>query len=82
MGCGLVTLGEVASTAGRVEIACRRCHRRGVLRTDRLVAEYGGSIPIPTEVHQLTADYLQMRADKMHDVCGVHMPSLSRLMAG
>ena len=82
MGRGVVTLGEVAAKAGRVEIACRRCDRRGVLRTDRLVAEYGDGIPIPAMLRLIAADCPRMRVDKMHDVCGVHMPVLSMLMAG
>ena len=82
MGRGVVTLGEVATKAGRVEIACRRCDRRGVLRTDRLVAEHGAGVPIPAMLRLLAADCPRMRADKMHDVCGVHIPVLSVPMAG
>ena len=78
----MITLGEVAAKSKRVEIACRRCDRRGALRTDRLVAEYGGGIPVPAMLRLLAADCPRMRADKMHDVCGVHMPGLSVLMAG
>ena len=52
-----------------------------MLRTDRLVGEYGGDIAIPAMLRLLAADCPRMRADKMHDVCGVHIPALSRLMA-
>ena len=82
MARGVVTLGEVAAKAERVEIACRRCDRRGVLRTDRLVGEHGVAMPIPALLRLLAADCPRMRADKMHDVCGVHIPALSVLMAG
>ena len=78
----MVTLGEVATKAGRLEIACRRCDRRGVLRTYRLVSEHGPDMPIPALLRLLAADCPRMKADKMHDVCGVHMPGLSRLVAG
>ena len=76
----MVTLGEVATKAGRVEIACRRCDRRGVLRTERLVSEHGPDMPIPALLRLLAADCPRMQADKMHDVCGVHIPALSVLM--
>ena len=82
MGRGVVTLGEVAAKAGRVEIACRRCDRRGTLRTDRLMGEHGPDMPIPALLRVLAADCPRMTADKMHDVCGVHMPELPRLMGG
>ena len=82
MARGVVTLGEVAAKVERVEIACRRCDRRGVLRTDRLVAEHGAGIPVPALLRLIAADCPRMRADKMHDVCGVHMPGLPRLMGG
>ena len=82
MGRGVVTLGEVTAKAGRVEIACRRCDRRGVLRTDRLIAEHGPGIPVPALLRLLAADCPRMQADKMHDVCGVHMPVRSALMPG
>ena len=74
MGRGVVTLGEVAAKAERVEIACRRCDRRGVLRTERLVSEHGPDMPIPALLRLLAADCPRMKADKMHDVCGVHIP--------
>jgi hypothetical protein len=81
MARGVVTLGEVATQAERVEIACRRCDRRGVLRTERLVSEHGPDMAIPALLRLLAADCPRMKADKMHDVCGVHIPALSRLMA-
>ena len=81
MARGVVTLGEVATKAERVEIACRRCDRRGVLRTERLVSEHGPDMAIPALLRLLAADCPRMKADKMHDVCGVHIPALSRLMA-
>ena len=81
MARGVVTLGEVATKAERVEIACRRCDRRGVLRTERLVSEHGPDMPIPALLRLLAADCPRMKADKMADVCGVHIPALSRLMA-
>ena len=82
MARGVVTLSEVAAKVERVEIACRRCDRRGVLRTDRLVAEHGAGIPVPALLRLIAADCPRMRADKMHDACGVHIPVLSVLMAG
>lgn len=77
---GVVTLGEVAAKTERVDIACRRCDRRGTLRTDRLVGDHGVAMPIPALFRLIAADCPRMQADKMHDVCGVHMPELPRLI--
>ena len=79
---GVITLGEVAAKAGRIEIACRRCNRRGVLRTDRLAREHGVAMPIPALLRLIAVDCPRMQADKFHDVCGVHLPELGRLMGG
>jgi hypothetical protein len=48
MGTGVILLGEVAARTDSITVVCRLCpRRRGWLRTDRLLAEYGPHMPMP-----------------------------------
>ena len=38
---GSVTLGDLVGRLAILEIMCSRCERRGRLRVDRLIAQYG-----------------------------------------
>lgn len=77
MPSGVVTLGQIAPHLPMLEVACNRCDRRGRLYADRLIAEHGQDMPIPTLLRIIAADCPRMVAGKMHDVCGVHFPGLS-----
>jgi hypothetical protein len=78
---GVVLLGEVAARLPVLEVACNRCDRRGRLRTDRLLAEHGASMPIPGLLRVIAADCPKMIEAQTHDVCGIHIPTLSRRSA-
>lgn len=75
---GVVVLGEVAVRLPMIDVACNRCDRRGRLLSGRLVAEHGATIPVPVLLRSIAADCPRMRAAQLHDVCGVHLPQLSR----
>jgi hypothetical protein len=75
---GVVYLGEVAARLPTLEVSCNRCDRRGRLRTDRLLAAHGPTMPIPTLRRIIAADCPKMQAEKIHDVCGIHFPDLSK----
>jgi hypothetical protein len=62
-----------------VDVACNRCSRRGVLSAARLAAEHGADMPGPELLRILAADCPRMQAAEFHDVCGIHMPQLSKL---
>jgi hypothetical protein len=75
---GVVTLGQVAGRLPVLEVSCNRCDRRDRLRTDRPIAEHGQDMPIPKLRRLIAADCPRMTAGRMHDVCGVRFPGLSR----
>ncbi len=77
MPSGVVTLGQAAARLSLLTVACNRCERAGRLRTDRLLAQHGSSLPMPTLCRIVAADCPRMIAGQMHDVCGVHFPGLS-----
>jgi len=79
MSAGFLTLADIAGRLATLEVACNRCDRRGRLHTDRLLAEHGPALPIPELRRIVAADCAKMQAERMHDVCGVHFPELSRL---
>ena len=45
---GSILLGEVAARTETIEIACGACERHGTLRTDRLLADHGPAMEVPT----------------------------------
>jgi hypothetical protein len=75
---GVVTLGQVVARLPVLDVACNRCDRRGRLHTHRLIAEHGPDVPIPELRRLIAADCPRMIAGRMHDVCGVRFPGLSR----
>jgi hypothetical protein len=76
---GVVRLGEVADRLPVLEVACNRCERRGRPRADRLLAEHGVAMPIPVLLRIIASDCPRLTAERVHDICGIHLPDLSRL---
>jgi hypothetical protein len=62
-----------------LEVSCNRCDRRGRLRTGRLMAEHGPDMLIPALLRIVAADCPRIQDQRVHDVCGVHFPGLSRV---
>lgn len=78
-GAGVVLPGHLAARLPVLDVACNRCERRGRLRSERLVVQHGAYIPVPVLLRTIAADCPCMQAALLHDVCGVHLPQLSRL---
>jgi hypothetical protein len=79
MANGVITLGEMrAKGMTMLEVACRRCERRGRLRIERLIAEHGSGVLDLCAI--IAADCPKMRnpSTSIHDRCGVHFPELPR----
>ena len=76
---GSITLGELRGRLTMLEIACKRCERRGLLRLDRLLQEHGAGIGLPVLGQILAADCPYAAATSIHDPCGVHFPQLPGL---
>jgi hypothetical protein len=47
VSAGAVTLGQVARRMATLEVACRRCDRRGRYSTARLVGQHGAAMGLP-----------------------------------
>ena len=62
-----------------LEVACRRCDRRGRLRLARLIAEHGVKMDLPTLRQKLAGDCPHARSVSIYDKCQVHFPQLPRL---
>ena len=83
MAQGVITLGGMrAKGMVMLEVACRRCERRGRLRIERLIAEHGSGVLDLCAI--IAADCPQMRnpSASIHDRCGVHFPELPRWTGG
>ena len=76
---GALQLGDIADKITLLEIACRRCERRGRLRVAKLIEQYGADIRLPELRYILAADCPRVVADKVYDRCGAHYPQLGRL---
>lgn len=72
-------LGQVAGRLSIIDVARDRCDRRGWLHTERLVAEHCAYPPVPALLPTIAAACPRMQAAQVRDVCGIHLPQLSRL---
>ena len=78
---GSITLGELRGKLDMLDVACRRCDRRGRLRLDRLIAEHGEGAGLPDLRVLLAADCPHIRSAQITNRCGVHFPQLPGLFA-
>jgi hypothetical protein len=76
----MITLGDMADKGMRtLEVACRRCERRGRLSIARLIAEHGrdeGGYLRQIIAHDCPK--MQNPSSDIYDRCGVHFPELPR----
>jgi hypothetical protein len=78
---GSISRGDLRGKLTMLEIACRRCDRRGRLRIDRLIAEHGERAGLPDLRVLLAADCPHIRSAEITNCCGVHFPQLPGLFA-
>lgn len=76
---GFITLGQVAGRTAALEVACRRCERRGRYGTARLVERHGAGTPMPEMRRVLAADCPRWASRSISELCGVHFPELPGL---
>jgi hypothetical protein len=79
---GSILLGDVAARTETLEIACRACPRHEVARTDKLLAEHGRAMTMPTLLRLLAGDCPKLKATNFYDLRGVHSPTLRKVFAG
>jgi len=66
-----------------LDVACRQCPRQGRLQMERLLAEHGPQMPMPTLRDLLAADCPRRASASFADQChGVHFPQLFALFWG
>ena len=80
MANGSVSLGDVATRATHIEVACSRCDRRGRYRLSRLAARLGEDFPM-TDLGSELAD-CPTRNASMTERCDVYFPGLIKVMDG
>jgi hypothetical protein len=74
-----ITLGGAAAKFAMLEIACRRCERRGWLRVDRLIEQHGADMGLPELGDVLRGDCPQREAAAASERCSLYYPQLLRL---
>jgi hypothetical protein len=75
----VITLGQLAGRLDMLEVACRRCPRRGRLRLSRLIAEHGVSASLPELRTVLAGDCPRLASVSPYDRCNPYYPQLPRL---
>jgi hypothetical protein len=61
-----------------LEVACRRCERRGRLRIERLIAEHGSGVLDLRAIIAADCPHMRNLAASMYDRCGVRKSSRRR----
>jgi hypothetical protein len=81
MSDGSILLGQVAALTEEIAISCKACPRRGRLRTERLLAEHGPDMAMPTLLRILAGDCPRLAKASLSENCDVHSPTLGELFA-
>ena len=76
---GSILLGAVAERTEAIEVTCRTCPRRGLLSTDKLLAEHGKAMPMPALLRLRAGDCPKIASTHQYDRCDVHCQTLSAL---
>ncbi|MFL5280949.1 MAG: hypothetical protein ACJ8AW_08095 [Rhodopila sp.] len=74
-----ITLGDVAAKFTILEVACRRCDRRGRLRVDRLIDQHGADMGLPEMGDILRGDCPKRESALTSERCSLYYPQLLRL---
>ncbi len=72
---GSTSLSEIARHFTLLTVRCARCERRGRLRTDHLLKEYGPNIPMP-DLRQRLAQNCPKREAAIYERCDVFFPEI------
>jgi hypothetical protein len=74
-----ITLGAVAAKFTMLEVACRRCERRGQLSVTRLIEQHGADMGLPELGDVLRGACPQAEAISTSERCSLYYPQLLRL---
>ena len=70
----VVTLGDLVDWLERLEIRCRRCERRGLIRLARLIEEHGAEMALP----EPATGWLQAALERPRPTCRAGAASTTR----
>jgi hypothetical protein len=76
---GAYTLADIAAQAAMLEVACRKCDRRGRPNVARLIRQHGADARLPDLKDALAGDCPKRGSPAVHDRCGVYYPGLAIL---
>src|SRR4051794_13905191 len=74
-----ITLGNVAAKFTMLEIAYRRCERRGWLQVDRLIEQHGADMGLPELGDILRSNCPKRESVSTSERCSLYYPQLLRL---
>jgi hypothetical protein len=78
---GSVALSHVAAKASHVDVACKRCERRGRYQLAKLVAQLGPDFPM-TDLGAELANCPHRREHAHNKRCDVYFPGLIEILRG
>ena len=76
---GSITLGELEGKLTMLDVACRRCERRGRVSLSRLIEERGADMGLPDLWESLAGDCPQARSAALNNRCAIYYPQLPPL---
>jgi hypothetical protein len=78
---GASTLEDITTRgATMLDVACRRCDRRGRLNVARLIQQHGADARLPDLKGALAGNCAKRGSHAIHDRCGVYYPGLAVLL--
>jgi len=76
MAHGVITLGEMrAKGMTMLEVACRRCERRGRLSIERLIAKHASGMLDLRAVIAADCKGVQNSSTSIRECCGINCPN-------
>lgn len=74
---GAWVLSEVAAVGlKQMDVACKKCERRGRVSVARLLAEYGPDMPLPDLPVRIAIGCPRVDTASIYDRCGAWFPNL------
>ena len=77
---GCITLGDLEGRLTHVEVACRRCDRRGRYGLAKLLATHGPDAKVPVWLEEVRSACARSKAHSITERCVANIPDLSRAM--
>ena len=79
MSNNAITLGDLNGHVAMLEVACRKCDRRGRYRIAGLIERHSAAANLPDLRNVFAGDCPRINSVSIYDRCGVHYPHLPGL---